>query len=421
MQLISSLPLWKRNYYLYQVANFISLFGDFLGSMALHWWVLERSEGMTELSSIFLVANIIRLISLPLFGPIADQYCRKNLLNLADIISCLLCIVLALFIYNGNTNFLLLCILMGFLAISGSLFRAASFGMIPELVPPEEIPWAISQNQIALTISIILGGAIGSLFISIMGIFWTIIFNAGAIAIAVMLLRKIDLSEAVITKKSQPIKIQKWGLDFIQGLEFIAAEKGLLSWLLIIILLNALLVSFDLLLPYYVQKVLLADVWQLGLVKASIGVGSVIGALLFSWQSVNKNVLRTISSALAIIAFAIGFFGMIQDITVLLLFGIMLGVGEVLFFIPLRTKMALMLPHHFRSRIGVIFAFGQQVGAPLSISLTALMIKSVAISTILIFLSTLIFIIIPIVIYLPSYAKKELKIPLVPRDDGALG
>lgn len=401
----SPLPAWKKNYYLYQSAMFVSLLGDFLGSMALHWWLLNRSEGIGALSCVFLVGNVVRLVSLPLLGPIGDRYSRKNLLNFADSISALLCLILALFVFFDNTSVFLLCGLTGLSALASSLFRAGSFGMVPELVPREKLPWAISQNQVVFTLSVIIGGAVGSLFISLVGVFWTLLLNATTIGIAIVLIRKIDMSTAVIVSEQQRLTVREWFDDLVSGMRFIKQEKIILTSFIVLFLINALLTPFDLLLPYYVQKIRLATVWEFGLIESSIGVGSILGTLIFSFTLARDHSFRSICAGVLLIALSFASFGITKGLMGLMILGMCIGIGEVLFFIPIRTKMTLILPHRFRSRVGVIFMFGQQVGKPLAISLTTILSKSFSVATILTSTSLLILLLIPALLLLPFYLK----------------
>lgn len=402
---LAHLPAWKKNYYLYQSAMFISLLGDFLGSMALHWWLLKRSQDIEPLSLVFLVGNVVRLISLPLLGPIGDRFSRKNILNFADAISALLCTALAFFVYFDNTNIFLLCLLTSFSALANSLFRAGSFGMVPELVPREKLAWAISQNQVVFTISIIIGGAIGSLFISLIGIFWTLLLNALAIGIAIILIRKIDMTAVIISSEDKGITFGEWLRDFISGARFIKQDKIILASLIILFLINLLLTPFDLLLPYYVQKIRLATIWEFGLVESSIGVGSILGTIIFNLPLVRDNSLKTVFVGLVLMAVSFAVFGTTKGIIGLIVLGACIGIGEVFFFIPIRTKMALILPHRLRSRVGVIFMFGQQLGKPIAISMTTVLLKSVAVSTILTYTSLLIILLIPAIFLLPFYTR----------------
>ena len=207
---------WKRNFYLYQSANFISLLGDFVGSMALYWWILSKSTGITELSSIFVVGNVVRLVSLPLLGPIGDRFCRRNLLNFADILSSISCLVFALLVYKDHTDVFMLCAFNGLLSLANSIFRAGSAGMIAELVPKEWLMRAMSHYQIALTISTILGGAVSSLFISVLGVVSALILNACAIMLAIILIRNIKLG-ANRHRESRVMTLREWFFDFVQG------------------------------------------------------------------------------------------------------------------------------------------------------------------------------------------------------------
>lgn len=398
-----AIPSWKRNYYLFQAANFITIVCDFLASISLHWWVLEHSNGLSELSSIFLTANVIRLVALPLLGPIGDRFDRRNILNSADTVSCIVTIILALFVYHDHVNVLALCLLTIVSSLAGSLFRAGSAGFFSEIIPREHYPWAIAQNQIMVTIALILGGSIGAAIVSLIGSFWSIIINAAAIIVALILIRLIRFSKTPIVRPHYTIG--EWKSDFVSGLRFVIDNKNILTALLIAVAMNALLTPFDLLLPYYVQKVNLGSVRDLGLIEASIAVGSIAGSFLFSNKHLKKNVLVTTFAAIIVISISLALFGFFANNYFLFFFGALFGMGQILFFLPARINLMVALPDDIRSRVGVIFTFGQQIGKPLAIMLTTVAVNKFAVSTILTSIAVLLLAVIPIMMLMPSYLE----------------
>ncbi|HXW53517.1 MAG TPA: MFS transporter [Myxococcota bacterium] len=395
-------PPWRRNFYLYQSANFISLLGDFVGSMALHWWILSKSSGISELSSIFVVGNIVRLVSLPLLGPIGDRYCRRNLLNLADLLSCISCVAFALIVYLDHTDLFIISIFNGILSLANSIFRAGSMGMVAELVPNQWLSRAISHQQIAMTMATILGSAISSLLISAVGIALAIILDACAIAVAIILIRNIKLNAP---EGKRFATIGEWGLDFLQGLQFIIKRRPLVMALFIVVMINSLLVPFDLILPFYMQKVRAATVWQLGMIESSLALGSVLASLAFMLGPLRRRPLSIIFIALFLMAIALYLFSLSHSIASLVFFAGLFGASQVLFFIPVRSRIMLFLPQEFRSRVGVIFSFAQQLGSPVSIMMTSYLLRSFTVPMVLTSLASLILLLVPAIFFLPGFTK----------------
>ncbi|MBF0301043.1 MAG: MFS transporter [Oligoflexia bacterium] len=76
---------FSKNFYLYQIGLGLSLIGDNCSALALSWWVLEKTGSTVAMSMILAASMITRIVLVPLLGPVADSFKRKNIMLISQI------------------------------------------------------------------------------------------------------------------------------------------------------------------------------------------------------------------------------------------------------------------------------------------------------------------------------------------------
>ena len=116
---------------------------------------LTGSKSLTALVSMsaYLPALIFGLLA----GVIVDQYDRKWIMILSDMLRALLVVVVPLSLIYGFVTPLLIGIVTFFLSSFATLFYPARDTLIPQITSPEELPAANSAISISGQMSHLLG------------------------------------------------------------------------------------------------------------------------------------------------------------------------------------------------------------------------------------------------------------------------
>lgn len=106
------------------------------------------------------------LMSIPA-GQLADRFDRKRLLIICNLVRVALLGLFSLLILTDNVHFVVILAIAMTSAVFLSISQPASLAAIKALVPPEQVPTAISQNQIRFFGATLIGPPVAGAFFAI--------------------------------------------------------------------------------------------------------------------------------------------------------------------------------------------------------------------------------------------------------------
>ncbi len=252
----------------------ISLVGDWMQQTAQAWLVWELTHKATALGIVALLSQVPFFIFGPWVGAFADEYNRKYILLITQILAMLFAFCLALLI---QTHSLLLwhVYLLAFLLGTVTAFNTtAEQAFIGDIAGPGRIQKAIALNNSINQLSRFIGPALAGWLIGGVGIVVAFWLNGLSVAVSIVCI-------ILIKAKDEPIKPELSGLkSFITGLHFIRQQK----LLRLIILFGAIQAFFGgsivQLLPAIASKVLKGNADTLGSLIGAAGAGAFIGTVI---------------------------------------------------------------------------------------------------------------------------------------------
>ncbi len=266
----------------------ISVTGDFVYSVALVVFVLDRTGSAAWVSA----AAIARLVPYVLLGPIAgvvaDRVDRRRLMVALDIVQAGLLASMALVVAAGGP--VAVAIALAALSASASVpYRAAAVATTPRLVPEDDLAAANAAESIVAQAAWFVGPALGAAMVALFDVGWAFMADAATFLVAAFLVSRAgDLGggPAAVTEQpdAEPDEDDSTSSGLIAGLtegvDAIRTDRGL-----------AALVTFVaiLMLGFGMEQVLHVFVavdrlgvgaeW-VGVMGASIGIGGLVVAPL---------------------------------------------------------------------------------------------------------------------------------------------
>jgi MFS family permease len=181
-------PLSQRTFRALWLANLVSDIGTAMHAVGAGWL-------MTELApSPFIVALVQAATTAPMFllllpaGALGDILDRRRLLIFALCWSVLTALALGLVTLAGWTTPALLLAFTLILGIGAALAVPSFQAVVPELVPRELLPAAVSLSSMGVNIARAAGPAIAGLLIASLGVASVFIFNAASTALTIVVL-----------------------------------------------------------------------------------------------------------------------------------------------------------------------------------------------------------------------------------------
>ena len=159
----------NRSFALLWSGQIISRLGDSLFTIALAWWVLQKTGSATAMGVVLICSNVPMILCL-LFGGVAVDRCPRVRLMLAS--DLLRGVVIALIASLAFLQWLELWHIFVLSALFGAVeafFSPAYTALVPDLVPAELLPSANSLRSISTQAALFSGPAIAAGMIALGG------------------------------------------------------------------------------------------------------------------------------------------------------------------------------------------------------------------------------------------------------------
>jgi len=369
-----------RDFWNFRLGQLISVLGDACGSIALAWWVLDRTGSAAEMSSILAPAAFVRVFLLPVFGPIADLYSRRMLILVADFWRFVFAAVILGMVWLDYYSFplLLLCYLC--LSAGSALFQASVGGIIPKLVQRHELQLASQQSQALNSIGSVAGGIVGGIVVSFAGVKGAFLIDAFSFLLAAGFTAAIRAD----TRPTRGASSKGWQHEVSGGFRLIRSVP-LLFWLCIIAMfMNLCLAPLAIVLPVLAKEARAMPAWFLGGLESSISLGAILGAVSLGYVRRFLSGRGVLVIAISMMGFGISLLPWVPNAFLPLTVLFWVGIGSSWANIPIGTQVSLTVPDAYRGRLGSIMGFLCNGIAPLGIALSGLLMASLGLTTFLV-------------------------------------
>jgi MFS family permease len=182
-------PLRGRDFRILFAAECVSVLGDALLPVALAFAVLDLTGSVSDLALVVLAGLVPRVVFMLAGGVWADRLPRRNLMVASH---------LARFVTQGAQGFLLisghatigtLVALQVARGAGSAFYRPAALGIVPSLVPREELQPANALLWLAANTSNIAGPALAGVLVATVGSGWAILGDSASFLVAALLLQ----------------------------------------------------------------------------------------------------------------------------------------------------------------------------------------------------------------------------------------
>jgi len=307
-----------RDFRLFWGGLLISAIGTWMQIVGLSLLVLKITHGSAfALGTVALTQALSFFLFALLGGSVADRVDKRRLLLLTQSTSALLAGLLGVLTYAGLIGLSTILVISFLNGAILSIDQPARGALIAELVPTQDLLNALSLQANLFTAASAFGPALAGISLSLLGYSANFFFNAASfIAVLVALY--------VIRSPHPVMDVQPTWKPIRESLNTVRREP-VLPWVLSTYgVLLCVVPSPALMLPVFAVTVLRVNPERMGLLFSSIGMGSIVGALLMaSFSNARKGQLH--------------------------LFGVLLGAGALAAF---------ALSRHLQSSIAALLALG---------------------------------------------------------------
>jgi MFS family permease len=272
--------LRHRNYRLFFGGQLVSMAGTWMQTVAQSFLVLDLTHSGTQLG----LTTAARFLPIFLFGPaggvFADRMDKRRVLFVTQSLAGLFAAAFAVLTATHDMRLwtiYLLAVGLGFVNVFDNPARQA---FISEMVPPDDLPNAVTLNSVSMNMARVFGAALGGVLAAALGLALCFAFNAVSYLAVVASLAAMSKSELFPARR-----VARERGQIRQGLRYVRHTPELLVPLIMIAVIGTLAWEFQVSLPLMASKVFGGGAAAYGVMASVMGVGAVAGGLVAAAKS----------------------------------------------------------------------------------------------------------------------------------------
>jgi MFS family permease len=358
--------LRQYDFRLLWLGNLVSIAGSQMRIIAVNVQVYELAKASGRLDpalalGLIGLARVIPIVATSLFsGLVADRVDRRRLLLLTSLAALVCSAVLAAATEFASAPLWLIYAIVAVAGIASAFEMPARQAIIPNLVPPDVLPNALSLNIIAWQLATIVGPTVAGILIAWGGVapvYWVDAASFLAVVVAVLLMRTRDMRPA---GPAQPATLHA----ALEGLRFVFRTPLIASTMLLDFFATFFGAAMTLL-PLFADQILHVGPVELGWLYAAPSVGAVLAAAALTSIKIRRQGM-VLLWAVIIFGACTAVFGASRSLPLTLLALAGSGASDTVSMVIRGTIRQLRTPDELRGRmtaVGMIFfAGGPQLG-----------------------------------------------------------
>lgn len=186
-------PLRQRNFAWYFWSRSVNMLGTMMANIALTFAVLDIEDSASAVGQV-LAAHTIPMVLLLLWGGvISDRFPRAVVLQVSNVASALTQGAIAVLVLTGRAELWMIVVLSVLHGAVSAISMPAMAGMVPQLVPREQLQPANALVSLTRNGMTVLGPTLGALLVVSVGPGWALAVDALTWALAALFLLPVKI------------------------------------------------------------------------------------------------------------------------------------------------------------------------------------------------------------------------------------
>ena len=362
-----------REFRLLFSAQAVSNLGDRMVPIALAFAVLELGGSAAEVGIVMACRTFPLVATLIIGGVVADRVSRRTVMIVSDVVRVLSQGVTAALLIAGVAQVWELAVLAGVTGAAGGFFYPAVVGVMPLIVPREQLGAANGVRATALSGGEIAGPVLGGLLIAGVGPGSALALDAATFAVSAVFLLALRLPAAAAREPSTFLADLREGWGVFRSMTWVwaivlAAALGNMIW-----------AAWSVLGPVIAERSLGgAAAW--GFVLGAMGVGALIGSIV-AIRARPERPLVWATIAYGLVVFPLAFLAAGVPLAILAIGGLLGGLSSMLGNTIWEATLQSHVPEESLGRVSAYDWFGSMAFNPLGMAIWGPIAAGIGVST----------------------------------------
>ncbi|MCK4261281.1 MAG: MFS transporter [Halanaerobiales bacterium] len=326
-------------------AQLISRLGDNIHMIAMIYYVYSLTGSAFNVGKVLIFFTIPTLLT-PFFGIVIDNYSKKHIMIISDLVRALLVLVIPF-----TKSMTVIYIITFFLQLVNQFFSPSRRSLLPEIVSDSELLKSNSLLESTKMFMKIIGPSIAGVIIALSGSQIAFFLNSISFFLSVIILSRISNSNTANNKPFVKVA-SNFSKELIEGIRAFSSNRTIWMITLLSAFVSISVGANNALVVVFVEKFLGLGSQEYGLLVTFLGVGMFVGSIYIG----NRKELNKLSLSLALLITGISFlaFANIKNFPIALILRLLIGIGMGIFTVISATLMQKATTKDTRGRIFTI-------------------------------------------------------------------
>ncbi|MGH2713144.1 MAG: MFS transporter [Thermoleophilaceae bacterium] len=393
--------LRRRDFRLLFAGQGVSVLGDRMVAVALAFAVLEVGGSASAVGLVLACATLPLVGSVLIGGVVADRTSRRTVMIAADLVRVASQGATAVLLITGVAEVWTLALFAGLTGAATGFFNPASTGLLPEVVPPEELQPANALRATAVSTGEIVGPLGAGVLVAAAGAGWAIAVDAATFAVSAACLARLGPGARIEPAASSFVG------DLREGWDVFRARRWVWAFVAYFAIGNMLWGAWSALGPVVADRDLGgAAAW--GTVLAAVGVGALAGSLLAT-RAKPRRPLVLVGLTEGLFVLPVAFLAAGTPVALLACGAFLSGVGLMMGMSVWESTLQRLIPAGSLSRVSSYDWFGSYAFYPLGLAIWGPVAAAIGTTTALWLAFALLLASIAALLALPDTRRLEMK------------
>jgi len=268
-----------RNYRLYFSGQLISVTGTWMQTIAQSWLVLTLTSSALLFSVVSVLQFLPVLLLSPIAGVVADRLPKRQLIIVTQSVACLCATTMVTLVVTGRIELWHIYVLAAVLGVNNAFDIPTRQAFVVDMVGKEDLVNAIALNSTLFNVARIIGPSLAGLLMAWKGAAWCFGIDAVSYLAVIFGLTQMRDVPAVARRAGRGVQQMREGIAFIRNSDVLMLPIMIGGFV------GIFGMNFNVWIPLLAKNQFKVGADGFGILMATVGVGSLIGALYLAFHA----------------------------------------------------------------------------------------------------------------------------------------